>query len=385
MNPVRCFVKIRENHDSISPDMTEEQKNRFLRHTLLPQVGETGQETLLRSSILIVGCGGLSSPAALYLAAAGVGRIGLVDDDHVDRSNLQRQILFADAQVGQPKVTAAAERLRALHPDIQVDEFPVRLTPENAQTIAQEYDLILDGSDNFPTRYLTNDLAFFLKKPLIYGSIFQFDGQVTVFEGHLPDQPCYRCLLPEPPPPHAVPNCAEAGVLGALPGIIGSLQAMEALKYLLKIGKVPSGQLLHYDALRSETRTLKLRKNPDCRLCGTHPTLETLQHEGYSCPVNEPYIPLSVEEFRTMRENGWSGTLLDVRTPEEYAEHRIEGSVFLTLQELPLRYEELPKEQEIVIHCKAGMRSANACLFLAEKGFKNLSNLEGGIQAWEGH
>lgn len=361
--------------------MTPAQKERYLRHTLLPQVGTAGQERLLNASVLIIGSGGLGSPAALYLAAAGVGRIGLVDPDLVDLSNLQRQILFIEEQVGKSKTEAAAARLNALDPDLEVTQHRVRFSVDNALELARDYDLILDGSDNFPTRYLTNDTAFFLKKPLVYGSIFQFDGQVTVFH---PTQsgPCYRCLLPDAPAADAVPNCAEAGVLGALPGVIGSLQAMEALKILLQIGEIPSGKLLCYDALRTHFRTIKLRKNPDCILCGEQPTLETLRHEGHSCPVNISYQELSVSEFRDHLAQGWSGFLLDVRTPEEYAARAIEGSTLIPLQELPLRLEELPRDQPIVIHCKSGMRSANACAFLSQKGFTQLSNLSEGIDGW---
>ena len=227
--------------------MTPSQKQRYLRHTLLPQVGEAGQEKLLGASVLIIGCGGLGSPAALYLAAAGVGKIGLVDPDRVESSNLQRQILFSEQQVDSPKVEAATQRLQELNPDLTIEQHPVRFTVDNALELAKPYDLILDGSDNFPTRYLTNDCAFFLKKPLIYGSIFQFDGQITVFDPRR-EGPCYRCLLPDAPAANAVPNCAEAGVLGALPGIIGSLQAMEALKVLLDIGEQPLGKLVCYDA-----------------------------------------------------------------------------------------------------------------------------------------
>ncbi|MEM9080056.1 MAG: molybdopterin-synthase adenylyltransferase MoeB [Verrucomicrobiota bacterium] len=361
--------------------MTPEQKQRFLRHTLLPQVGEDGQNQLLESSVLIIGAGGLGCPAALYLAAAGVGRIGLVDPDKIDRSNLQRQILFTDTQVGQLKVEAAKERLQALHPALKVDTYPELFTVENAAELVAQYDLVLDGSDNFPTRYLTNDAAFFAKKPLVYGSIFQFDGQVTVFHpAH--GGPCYRCLLPDPPPADAVPNCAEAGVLGALPGIIGTMQAMEALKILLQIGEPPLGKLLNYDALRSSWREIKLRKDPSCKLCGDNPTLDTLQPEGHACSVHNPFHEITPEEFRTLRGKDWPGILVDVRTPEEFAQNRIEGSVFIPLQELPARYQELPDDQPIVIHCKSGMRSARACLFLAERGYSDLSNLTGGIEAW---
>ena len=361
--------------------MTSSQEQRYLRHTLLPQVGEAGQEKLLGASVLIIGCGGLGSPAALYLAAAGVGKIGLVDPDRVESSNLQRQILFSEQQVGIPKVEAATARLKELNSELTIEEHPLRFTVDNALELASQYDLILDGSDNFPTRYLTNDCAFFLKKPLIYGSIFQFDGQITVFDPRR-EGPCYRCLLPDAPAADAVPNCAEAGVLGALPGIVGSLQAMEALKVLLEIGESPLGKLICYDALRSSFRTIKLRKNPDCILCGDNPSLEKLRHEGHSCPVNAPYQDVTPDEFRQMLSQGWDGMLLDVRTPEEFAARSIPGSHFLPLQELPARMGELPKDKPIVIHCKAGMRSANACLFLAENGFSDLTNLAGGIDAW---
>ena len=359
---------------------------RYSRHLLIPGVGKEGQLRLKGASVLMIGTGGLGCPAALYLAAAGVGKLGLIDPDTVDISNLQRQILHGESWIGKPKLESAAARLREINPFISLDLHPVRFTPDNARSIAENYDIILDGSDNFPTRFLANDTAFFLKKPLIYGAINRFEGQVTVFAPHL-GGPCYRCLLPELPAPGSVPSCNEAGVLGVLPGIIGSLQAMETIKLILGTGKVPLGKLTVYDALNSAFRTLTLRRDPHCRLCGDHPTVHDLSSPETLAPAyceisSDDMDTITTTELRERLSSNFQGILLDVREPDEYAIAHIEGSRFIPLGTLESRLGELPKDKEILIHCKSGRRSARAVDLLLANGFTDVKNVSGGIDAW---
>ena len=365
------------------PTLSDSERARYARHLSIPDVGEAGQRKLKGSSVLLIGSGGLGSPAALYLAAAGVGRLGLVDDDKVDRSNLQRQILHGESWVGKPKIESARARLAEINPEIKVETHAVRLTADNAEEIASSYDLILDGSDNFPTRFLTNDLCFRQKKPCVFGSIFRFEGQVTVFAPHL-GGPCYRCMLPTLPPPGAAPSCQEAGVLGVLPGVIGSLQAMEAIKLLLGIGKPPLGNLLCYDALRSSFRNLRIAADPDCRLCGSNPTILDLNNPETtadpSCSMNSDIPTITVDELAERLPS--SPVLIDVRQPEEHAEASIPGSILIPLGELPQRLSEIPQADEVLVHCKAGGRSARAVAFLHEQGRTEAINVAGGMDAW---
>lgn len=358
---------------------------RFSRHIQIPGVGIDGQLRLKNASVLLIGAGGLGSPAALYLAAAGVGRLGLIDPDLVELSNLQRQLLHSDAFIGKPKIDSAARRLREINPHLEIDTHPFRFTPENALQIAVGYDIILDGSDNFPTRFLANDTAFFLKTPLIYGAIHRFDGQMTVFAPHL-GSPCYRCMLPTSPPPGAVPSCNEAGVLGVLPGIIGSLQAMEAIKLILGVGDPPLGKILIYDALRTSFRSLSLARDPACALCGDTPSITSVHnHETTAtatCQTNDPAMQtITAEELQTRLLNGLDAYLIDVREQDEYDHDHIPEATLIPLQTLPERLESLPRDREIIIHCKSGMRSARACEFLSGHGFENVTNLTGGILA----
>jgi len=364
--------------------LTPEEKARYSRHLIVPEIGEEGQLRLKNASVLLIGTGGLGSPAALYLAAAGVGRLGLVDPDTVDLSNLQRQLLHSDATIGKPKLESAAARLHETNPHITLDLHPVRFTPENAITIAENYDIILDGSDNFPTRFLVNDTAFFLKKPLIYGAIHRFDGQITVFAPHL-GGPCYRCLLPEIPAPGAVPSCNEAGVLGVLPGIIGSLQGMEAIKLILGIGEPPLGKLLIYDALRTSFRSLKLPHDPACRLCGKNPTISSVRNPETSAHTTCPTMQtITAAELKARLDSGeLNAHLIDVREQEEWDIAHIPQAQLVPLQSIPTYAATLPKDAEIIIHCKAGMRSAKACEYLSSIGFENVVNVTGGMDAFQ--
>lgn len=368
------------------PALSPEEIRRYARHLSVPGVGEQGQRKLKDSSVLMIGTGGLGSPAALYLAAAGVGRIGLIDPDTVDRSNLQRQILHGESWVGKSKLESAAARLREVNPHVQLDLLPVRFTPENAMELVSRYDVVLDGCDNFPTRFLSNDACFFLKKPCVYGSIFRFDGQVTVFAPHL-GGPCYRCMLPSLPAPGAAPSCEEAGVLGVLPGVIGSLQAMETIKLLLGIGDPPLGKLLCYDALATAFRTLRLRRDSACRLCGDAPSIDTVMNPettaSVSCTVPATDIPaISAGDLASRIDAGEAPFILDVRQPEEEVEGVIPGARLIPLPELPERLAEIPADGEIFVHCRSGGRSSRAVKLLREAGIAGAVNITGGINAW---
>ena len=374
------------------PELTRDEVQRYSRHLILPEVGLDGQRKLKAARVLCVGAGGLGSPAALYLAAAGVGTLGLVDFDVVDVTNLQRQILYSTLDVGRPKLEAAAERLTGLNPDLNVRTHETRLTSANALDLFRQYDVIVDGADNFPTRYLVNDACVLTGKPNAYGSIFRFEGQASVFA--TPDGPCYRCLYPEPPPPGLVPSCAEGGVLGVLPGIVGTIQATEALKLILGSGTTLAGRLLLLDAWTMEFRTLKTRRDPECPVCGDHPSITALIDYEQFCgvaPVASPAAGLpaefetTVQELKTRldrREDIW---ILDVREPNEFQICRIPGSTLIPLGELPARLTEVPHgadAPDIIVHCKMGGRSAKAVNLLRERGFTRVQNLKGGILQW---
>lgn len=365
--------------------LTHEEIRRYSRHLLMPEVGLAGQKKLKAASVLIIGAGGLGSPAALYLAAAGVGRIGLVDFDVVDESNLQRQILHGTSWVGKPKLASAKARLLDLNPDITVETHEVLLNSQNALDILRDYDIIIDGTDNFPTRYLVNDACVFLGKPLIYGSIFRFEGQATVFDARV--GPCYRCLYPEPPPPGLVPSCAEGGVFGVLPGVIGAIQATEAIKLIIGQGEPLIGRLLLYDALSMRFRELRLRKNPACPVCGENPTIrELIDYEAF-CGVRviEEHVTefdITPRELKAMLErDGQQIVLLDVREPHEWEICHLEGAVLIPLRELPEQLHRLDPTREYVVYCKSGARSAQAARILQSAGLR-VKHLRGGINAW---
>jgi len=371
-----------------SPLLTPAQFERYRRHLSLPEVGAEGQRKLLDSRVLLIGAGGLGCPLAQYLAAAGVGTLGLIDHDRVDVSNLQRQVLYATSDVGRPKVEVAAERIHAQNPDVRVVTHAVRLTSENALALLADWDVIVDGSDNFPTRYLVNDACVLLGKPNVHGSIFRFDGQASVFDSR--SGPCYRCLYPEPPPPGAVPSCAEGGVLGVLPGLVALIQATETLKLLTGIGKPLCGRLLQIDALGMEFREFRIQKDPKCPACGEQPTLtELIDYEGF-CGMpdrSDSSVTLretTVAELQAALARGEELLLLDVREPSEHARARIEGAKLLPLGQLEARLTELDdwRSRRVVIHCHHGPRSARACALLREHGFERVENLSGGIDAW---
>jgi sulfur-carrier protein adenylyltransferase/sulfurtransferase len=367
--------------------LTNEEIQRYSRHLIMPEVGMEGQQKLKAARVLCVGTGGLGSPMALYLAAAGVGTLGIVDFDVVDVTNLQRQIIHSTADIGRKKLDSAEEKLRAINPYINIRKFETRLSSENALDIFRDFDIIADGTDNFPTRYLVNDACVLTGKPNVYGSIFRFEGQASVFATE--EGPCYRCLYPEPPPPGLVPSCAEGGVLGILPGLVGVMQATEVIKLILGAGDPLIGRLLLIDALGMKFRELKLRKNPDCPACGTHPTVTMLIDYNEFCgirgeekPTVETGIPeMQVEELKRRLDKGDDLFVLDVREPHEYQICNI-GGYLIPLGDLPKRVNELDSSREIVAHCRSGVRSGKAVAFLQQAGFKKVHNLAGGILAW---
>ena len=374
------------------PALSAEEIQRYSRHLIMPEMGMDGQRRLKAGSVLCVGAGGLGSPAAMYLAAAGVGRIGVVDFDVVDYSNLQRQIIHGTKDVGRSKLASAKDRLVDINPHIQVDTYEEALSSENALRLFEPYDVILDGTDNFPTRYLTNDACVLLGKPNAYGSIFRFEGQASVFATK--GGPCYRCLYPEPPPPGLVPSCAEGGVLGVLPGVIGVIQATESIKLLTGIGEPLIGRFLIYDALRMKFRELKLKRDPECPVCGDHPTVTKLIDYDEFCGIRPDVTAeaaviaaasqweITSVELKKRMDAGDKLFILDVREPNEYQICKIEGSTLIPLGEVPRRYQELPRDVEIITQCKMGGRSQKALDFLRTVGFTNMKNLKGGILDW---
>jgi adenylyltransferase/sulfurtransferase len=371
------------------PELTKDELSRYSRHLILPEVGEAGQRKLKAARVLCVGTGGLGSPLALYLAAAGVGTLGLVDFDVVDASNLQRQIIHSTADIGRKKLDSAAEKLQALNPNLNVIKHDTLLTSANALDILKDYDVIADGTDNFPTRYLVNDACVLLGKPNAYGSIFRFEGQASVFATK--DGPCYRCLYPEPPPPGLVPSCAEGGVLGILPGLVGVIQATETIKLILGKGSTLVGRLLLVDALNMRFRELKLRKNPECPVCGAHPTVTQLIDYQQFCgiaPATKEEIAvkngvpqITVSELKRRIDAGEDLFILDVREPFEYQIANIGGKL-IPQGEVPQRLAEIDRDREIIVHCKAGGRSQRIAEFLKQSGYPDVVNVAGGILAW---
>jgi len=367
--------------------LSKEEVLRYSRHLIMPEVGMDGQLKLRRARVLLIGTGGLGAPLGLYLAAAGVGHLGLVDFDVVDFTNLQRQVTFSTSDVGKPKIAAAKARLSGINPSIEIETFETRLTSANALELFRDFDIIVDGTDNFPTRYLVNDACVLLGKPNVYGSIFRFEGQATVF-GY-PGGPCYRCLYPEPPPPGLVPSCAEGGVLGVLPGIVGAIQAMETIKLILGSGEPLVGRLLLFDALGMRFRELRLRKNPACPLCGEHRTITGLiDYEEFcgirgeeAAPVTNGIPEITAREMKARLDRGDNLFILDVREPHEFQICNLQGHL-IPLGQLPQRVKELDSSREIVVHCRSGKRSAEAIMFLQQAGFRKLWNLKGGVLAW---
>ena len=374
------------------PALTHEEIARYSRHLILPEVGMEGQQRLKAAKVLLVGTGGLGAPMALYLAAAGVGTLGLVDFDVVDASNLHRQVIHSTPDVGRPKLDSAADKLNALNPDVKVVKHNTMLTSANAMEILADYDIVADGTDNFQTRYLVNDACVLSGKPNVYGSIFRFEGQASVFATE--EGPCYRCLYPEPPPPGLVPSCAEGGVLGILPGLVGIIQASEVVKLILGKGDPLIGRLLLVDVLGMRFRELKLRKNPDCPVCGTHPTVTALIDYDQFCGITPPakettqvanvqngVSQIGPEELKRRQTAGEDVFVLDVREPHEFQIANI-GGYLVPLNDLPKRLGELDREKNIVVHCKSGGRSQKASEFLQQQGFQRVENLAGGITAW---
>jgi adenylyltransferase/sulfurtransferase len=368
--------------------LTNEEVARYSRHLLLPEVGMAGQLKLKKASIVLIGAGGLGAPLGLYLAAAGIGRIGIVDFDEVDVSNLQRQIIHGTKDLGRKKLDSAADKMQDINPNLKIEKYDVPLNSENALDILRNYDIVIDGTDNFPTRYLVNDACVLLKKPNIYGSIFRFEGQATVFAYE--DGPCYRCLYPEPPPPGLVPSCAEGGVLGILPGLIGVVQATEAVKIILGRGTTLKNRLLLYDALGMRFRELKLKRDPACPVCGDHPTVTKLIDYQEFCGIHPPAAmqtpsnadAIDAVQLKEKIDRGDKFTLIDVREPHEFQIGRIPGSTLIPLGQLPNRLSELDPNAEIVAHCRSGARSQKAVDLMKQHGFKNVRNMTGGILAW---
>lgn len=380
--------------DDSLPHLSPAEYRRYARHLNIPEFGLVAQRRLKAASVLCIGAGGLGSPIAMYLAAAGIGRLGLVDADVVDESNLQRQLLHGTADLGRPKLESAAETLREINPHVELHLHATTFRADNAMSLASQYDLIIDGTDNFPTRYLSNDVAVFLRRPNVYGSILRFEGQCSVFAPHL-GGPCYRCMAPQPPPPGLVPSCAEGGVLGVLPGLVGTLQATEAIKLLTGVGQPLIGRLLHVDALSMKFRTFNLRRDPECPVCGDHPSITApIDYHAFcgvpdssssSCMSPNPPsdVPaVTVTELQQMQERKEHFFLLDVREPHEYEIARIPGSTLIPLGQLGARVNEVPRDQKVVIHCRSGVRSAKALELLQQEGFENLWNVTGGILAW---
>lgn len=364
--------------------LSGDERRRYQRHLILPGFGEAGQLRLKRASVLLVGVGGLGSPAALYLTAAGVGRVGLIDDDVVDASNLQRQVLFGDADVGRLKVDAARERLAGLNRDVQIETYAARFSAANAPELLSRYDLVLDGTDNFASRFLIGDACALYSVPLVQGSLFLFDGQVALFLP--PEGPCHRCLFPEPPDPATAPSCADAGVLGVIPGLIGTLMATEAIKHLAGLGTSLLGRLLRFDALTMRCTELTVPRDPRCALCSPQRTITTLEEAASMCPQE----PRSVESHRDVTPSELAARLfeseapflLDVREPWEWDLGHLDGATLIPVGDLPARLGELDPQREIVVYCKVGARSAWAADFLRSRGFADVKNLEGGIMAW---
>ncbi len=368
--------------------LTQDEGTRYARQLMLPEVGEGGQRKLKSASVLCIGAGGLGSPLLIYLAAAGVGRLGIVDDDKVALSNLHRQVVHGTTAVGKLKTESARAMLRELNPHVTVTLHSERLTSANALAILDGYDVVVDATDNFPTRYLVNDACVWLKKPNVYGAIFRFEGQATVFAPSL-GGPCYRCLYPEPPPAGSVPNCAEAGVLGVLPGIIGCLQTVETMKLILGQGQLLLGRLLLYDALQARFRELKLKRDPTCPVCGTHPTITKLIDYEAFCGLSQPADvapnPDEVTVFdmnEALRDPSRHIVVVDVREPPEFLMARVEGTVQMPLSVLPQRFGELDRSRMLYLHCKSGVRSMKALKFLRQNGFENVKSVKGGITAW---
>jgi adenylyltransferase/sulfurtransferase len=369
-------------------ELNNDEIRRYSRHLILPEVGLAGQKKIKAASVLCIGAGGLGSPIAMYLAAAGIGKIGIVDFDTVDYSNLQRQILHTDADVGRSKAESAKETIRGINPHCEVVIHNTRISSENALDLIRPYDIVVDGTDNFPTRYLTNDACVILKKPNVYGSIFRFEGQASVFAPHL-GGPCYRCLYPEPPPPGMVPSCAEGGVLGVLPGIIGCIQATEILKLAIGKGNLLVGRLLLFNALDMKFRELKLRRDPACPVCGEHPTIKELIDYEVFCGIEPAPVDngnpdeVTVQEMKRALDDPKLGIkVIDIREPFEYEIAKIEGVPLLPMSELQQRFTELDPNTQYYLHCKVGSRSLSALSFLREQGFKYVKSVKGGINAW---